>query len=1235
MAVRSVLLLLVVLASTPLGIKGQTCPDGYSYNAGLCYRWTETLTSALDANNDCASDGATLALPRSQDEHDYLTGLISETVLIGITDVLHEGTWKYSDGTEIGAFNKFLPEADYPNTGTIDCVVMSKDDSYMWKPSSCSQEQYGYVCQKDAVIPPPPLVCPDGYSYNAGLCYRWTQTLTSALDANNDCASDGATLALPRSQDEHDYLTGLISETVLIGITDVLHEGTWKYSDGTEIGAFNKFLPEADYPNTGTIDCVVMSKDDSYMWKPSSCSQEQYGYVCQKDADMTKLPQLECPTGYTGVEGTKCYRVVPEPDSAITALAECQAEGADAVLPTSDLEHYYLKSLGLGTHWIGVSDAEPRSTEGNWVYLTTGLPPLGSFNRWGSTANTDDLDCVAMDSTEAYQWAPTYCLDDLACVCQKAPPDQCPPLLAPANGAVSGSSLPEGVATFTCDEGYNLDGASTTTCQADLSWSDDNPTCNIVQCPLITVQAPVILSSGGSPYSYQDEVTFSCAEGYSLDGAASVTCQASGTWSDVVPTCNDIDGCAGDPCDANAACADVAAPGTGQDCTCNTGYEGDGYTCTDIDGCTGDPCDANAACADVAAPGTGQDCTCNTGYEGDGYTCTDIDGCTGDPCDANAACADVAAPGTGQDCTCNTGYEGDGYTCTDIDGCAGDPCDANAACADVAAPGTGQDCTCNVGYEGDGYTCTDIDGCTGDPCDANAACADVAAPGTGQDCTCNTGYEGDGYTCTDIDGCDPNPCDANAACADVAAPGTGQDCTCNAGYEGDGYIICTDIDGCAGDPCDANAACADVAAPGTGQDCTCNTGYEGDGYTCTDIDGCTGDPCDANAACADVAAPGTGQDCTCNTGYEGDGYTCTDIDGCTGDPCDANAACADVAAPGTGQDCTCNTGYEGDGYTCADIDGCAGDPCDANAACADVAAPGTGQDCTCNTGYEGDGYTCTDIDGCAGDPCDANAACADVAAPGTGQDCTCNTGYEGDGYTCTDIDGCAGDPCDANAACADVAAPGTGQDCTCNTGYTGDGYTCTADSGSECDPNPCLYGGTCLELSPSGYSCQCRSGYIGDNCQIGCNIQHPNFPADRFAIDSENRCYWFSRYSDKAKQASAETSCINGGGKLVRVRTAAKQQFLVANIAKFGLRTYWIGLDDKGKGREKKFRWSDGTNYDTISGYHNWRFGSFPRKHKYRDCVAISRVRSEWVVLHCKKAGHPYICEMDTTLPNP
>ncbi|CAH1271358.1 CSMD3 [Branchiostoma lanceolatum] len=729
MAVERVFLLLVVLASIPLAAKGQTCPDGYSYNAGLCYRWTETLSFALDAIDDCASDGATLALPRSQGEHDYLTSLVSETILIGVTDIFNEGTWEYSDGTPIGAFNKFLPDADYPNTAQIDCVVMSKDHAYMWKPSSCSQQQYGYVCQKDADTGIPPLVCPDGYSYNAGLCYRWTETLSSPLDAIDDCASDGSTLALPRSQGEHDYLAGLVSETILIGVTDIFQEGTWEYSDGTPIGAFNKFLPhaaDADYPNTAQIDCVVMSKDHAYMWKPSSCSQQQYGYVCQQDADMTQFPQLECPAGYTGVSGTKCYRVVTTVDSAVTALAECQNEGADAVLPTSDLEHYYLKSLGLGTHWIGITDAEPHATEGNWVYITTGLPPLGAFNRWGSTANTDALDCVTMDSTEAFQWAPTNCLDNHACVCQKDPPDQCPPLVAPENGAVSGSSLPGAVATFSCDVGYNMHGASTTTCQADLTWSNTNyptciiaqcpplstvphgslspvshpyvyqdevlfscdtgyniagvssitcqadglwsdlmPTCNIVQCPLVTVQLPVILSSGGSPYSYQDEVTFTCADGYAMDGAASATCQASGTWSDEVPTCNDIDACLANPCHAQATCTDNPAPALDAACQCNTGYTGDGLAdgtgCSDIDACLANPCHAQATCRDNPAPALDAACQCNTGYTGDGQAdgtgCSVTSECIPNPCQYGGTCSELSP--SGYTCRCRSGYIGD------------------------------------------------------------------------------------------------------------------------------------------------------------------------------------------------------------------------------------------------------------------------------------------------------------------------------------------------------------------------------------------------------------------------------------------------------------------------------------------------------------------------------------------------------------------------------------------------
>ncbi|XP_066295428.1 sushi, von Willebrand factor type A, EGF and pentraxin domain-containing protein 1-like isoform X3 [Branchiostoma lanceolatum] len=1255
MAVESVFLLLVVLASIPLAAKGQTCPDGYSYNAGLCYRWTETLSFALDAIDDCASDGATLALPRSQGEHDYLTGLVSETILIGVTDIFNEGTWEYSDGTPIGAFNKLLPDADHPNTGQIDCVVMSKDHAYMWKPSSCSQQQYGYVCQKDADTGIPPLACPNGYSYNAGLCYRWTETLSSPLDAMDDCASDGSTLALPRSQGEHDYLTGLVSETTLIGVTDILNEGTWEYSDGTPIGAFNKFLPhaaDADYPNTAQIDCVVMSKDHAYMWKPSSCSQQQYSYVCQQDADMTQFPQLECPAGYTGVSGTKCYRVVTTVDSAVTALAECQNEGADAVLPTSDLEHYYLKSLGLGTHWIGITDAEPHATEGNWVYITTGLPPLGAFNRWGSTANTDDLDCVTMDSTEAFQWAPTNCLDNHACVCQKDPPDQCPPLVPPGNGAVSGSSLPGAVATFSCDVGYNMHGASTTTCQADLTWSNTNyptciiaqcpplstlphgslspvshpyvyqdevlfscdtgyniagvssitcqadgfwsdmmPTCNIVQCPLVTVQLPVIRSSGGSPYSYQDEVTFTCADGYAMDGAANATCQASGTWSDEVPTCNDIDACLATPCHAQATCTDNPAPALDAICECNTGYTGDGLA--DGNGCSVVQCPALTAPANGAVSGTN--------FYGDVATFT---------CDPGYN----LVGGSTRTCQADTTWSGSSPTCTAVQ------CPALTAPANGAVSGTN--------FYGDVATFT---------CDPGYG----LVGGSTRTCQADTTWSGSSPTCTAVQ------CPALTAPANGAVSGTNSyedvaTFTCDPGYSlvGGSTRTCqADTTWSGSSPTCTAVQCPALTAPANGA--VSGTNFYGDVATFT---------CDPGYG----LVGGSTRTCQADTTWSGSSPTCTAVQ-CPALTAPANGAVSGTNFYGDVATFTCDPGYNlvggstrtcqadatwsGSSPTCTDIDACLANPCHAQATCRDNPAPALDATCQCNTGYTGDGQAdgtgCSDIDACLANPCHAQATCRDNPAPALDVTCQCNTGYTGDGQAdgtgCSDIDACLANPCHAQATCRDNPAPALDAACQCNTGYTGDGQAdgtgCSVTS--ECIPNPCQYGGTCGELSPSGYTCRCRSGYIGDNCQIGCNIKYHKFPVDQFGIHN-GKCYWFSRKSDRRKYKSAETFCSsNHGGRLVIIKDKNKQSFLESKIKMFqiGSISKWIGLNDRG--REKAFKWSDDSDFD-ASVYHNWR--SIPTgRHKNRDCTAISKAKdSKWVLLNCNKIGQAFICELGT-----
>ena len=51
-------------------------------------------------------------------------------------------------------------------------------------------------------------------------------------------------------------------------------------------------------------------------------------------------------------------------------------------------------------------------------------------------------------------------------------------IIAPENGQVSVEEVTfTSVATYSCDDGFMLNGNKRRTCQADGTWSGDNPTC--------------------------------------------------------------------------------------------------------------------------------------------------------------------------------------------------------------------------------------------------------------------------------------------------------------------------------------------------------------------------------------------------------------------------------------------------------------------------------------------------------------------------------------------------------------------------------------------------------------------------------------------------------------------------------------------------------------------------------------------------------------------------------------
>ncbi|XP_078575446.1 sushi, von Willebrand factor type A, EGF and pentraxin domain-containing protein 1-like isoform X3 [Branchiostoma floridae x Branchiostoma japonicum] len=94
------------------------------------------------------------------------------------------------------------------------------------------------------------------------------------------------------------------------------------------------------------------------------------------------------------------------------------------------------------------------------------------------------------------------------------------------------------VAEYTCDEGYVLSGNRSRICQADGTWSGENPRCKPRHCPV-----PSHLKNGkmkGIQYFYRQSVQYSCNEGYILHGSVSRSCLADGMWSGTEPVCKKV-----------------------------------------------------------------------------------------------------------------------------------------------------------------------------------------------------------------------------------------------------------------------------------------------------------------------------------------------------------------------------------------------------------------------------------------------------------------------------------------------------------------------------------------------------------------------------------------------------------------------------------------------------------------------------------------------------------------------
>lgn len=117
-----------------------SCPVGWEYFDGSCYKVSHSNLSASAAREACVSETADLVKITSEEENAFVRSLLKGDAWIGLK---RDGLYYWTDGMNV-SYEKW-------NNGSSsgDCVVM--ESSGNWSKTSCSSYTSRYVCEQGNV----------------------------------------------------------------------------------------------------------------------------------------------------------------------------------------------------------------------------------------------------------------------------------------------------------------------------------------------------------------------------------------------------------------------------------------------------------------------------------------------------------------------------------------------------------------------------------------------------------------------------------------------------------------------------------------------------------------------------------------------------------------------------------------------------------------------------------------------------------------------------------------------------------------------------------------------------------------------------------------------------------------------------------------------------------------------------------------------------------------------------
>ncbi|XP_051780778.1 complement receptor type 2-like isoform X1 [Erpetoichthys calabaricus] len=138
---------------------------------------------------------------------------------------------------------------------------------------------------------------------------------------------------------------------------------------------------------------------------------------------------------------------------------------------------------------------------------------------------------IVCDESGTWKPDPPTCVKTIGVKCQD-PPEIENGSHDPESGIFSGS-----VVSYKCNPGLDLIGSDQLVCGNNGEYNSQQPVCKQVSCPNINIENGAKTSGFGPQYRYKNSITFICISGFQLIGQSTIYCDENNTWKPNPPTC--------------------------------------------------------------------------------------------------------------------------------------------------------------------------------------------------------------------------------------------------------------------------------------------------------------------------------------------------------------------------------------------------------------------------------------------------------------------------------------------------------------------------------------------------------------------------------------------------------------------------------------------------------------------------------------------------------------------------